>query len=295
MLGRPSEAIQKISDHLSVINQRLADNDREEYSELNNRYLERQGSVEQTRMELKRAYQLALFDTGKINAVLGNDALAFQQFMDALMSSPRAAKHVIDGLLHNIQSLIEKYSSDGSVPESVFQFIKGVMSTRGSGSESQKNVIFVVDYSGSMAGGKIRRAREGVLSVINAHMQDDDMGALITFSNEVKRMQGLIHKGSGGALVHAVERMTRPNGATALWDAIHSALQLHTNGRDSGRSKWIVVCTDGGHRSIASPAAFSMRSAKIININILLSVSRKCDGRHGPGLRRIFPHFGKRS
>jgi len=97
-----------------------------------------------------------------------------------------------------------------------------------------------------MAGGKIRRAREGVTSVIRKHLNDGvDRGAIIKFNSSVETLCKLTE--SKERMYKIVEKLRRPNMATALWDALGAAIQTLQKDsiQNSERDPWIVCVSDG--------------------------------------------------
>ncbi|MDP7111907.1 MAG: VIT domain-containing protein [Myxococcota bacterium] len=106
-----------------------------------------------------------------------------------------------------------------------------------------KDITFVVDTSGSMAGDKIRGAREALkfsLNSLNAH----DRFNVVRFSTGVEPFAGSLQSASPDNLARAqsfVERF-EALGGTNISDALDTALQ-HTP--QSGRPYYIVFMTDG--------------------------------------------------
>ncbi len=97
--------------------------------------------------------------------------------------------------------------------------------------------LLVLDTSGSVAGEKLARLREGVRAVLRGKNATDPVG-LVTFDQEI------VVRAAPGPDASVVERAiaaVRPAGPTALFDAIYSGTVLAS---DRGRSL-LVVFTDG--------------------------------------------------
>ena len=99
--------------------------------------------------------------------------------------------------------------------------------------------VLVVDKSGSMAVQPLLQAFQGVVGFVE-RMRDTDMGALISFEDEVKVLQELTT--SKPALFRAAEKLPPSRGATRLHDAIGTAARLLAG--ESGQ-RAIIFLTDG--------------------------------------------------
>jgi len=109
---------------------------------------------------------------------------------------------------------------------------------------------FVVDASGSMAGGRWRLAQEGIRNCLSQLSKIDFVG-LITFNDKVKVIDTDIKKDLKS---DAFFRMS-PGGGTALYDGIaqmvveatqaHITLTTKSQGSSLGVITYVVVLTDG--------------------------------------------------
>lgn len=209
---------------------------------------------EQERDELFQALQHTLKDAAIIQGCAqGDDHLALRYFMEALSCSPRSAPHVLNAIFQDLGRLVDRHRTDGTLPLSIIEIIDKELETMGQSSMLPKDIVFVVDYSGSMAGGKIRRARKGVLDVIAQQVTDIDRASVIMFNGRVETLTSHLIHGKSDELSRAVESLSSPNGGTALWDGIGTALgQLQDDQRGRGmnrqndnRDPWIICITDG--------------------------------------------------
>lgn len=107
-----------------------------------------------------------------------------------------------------------------------------------------KDVVFVLDTSGSMAdAGKIDKARSALLFGIR-NLRDGDRFNVINFAGEEHLMEeGLIRADRAGRTrgVEFVEKL-KPTGGTNINDALRAALRQFEN---SERPKMLVFLTDG--------------------------------------------------
>jgi Mg-chelatase subunit ChlD len=116
------------------------------------------------------------------------------------------------------------------------------------GGGAAKRVVFSLDYSGSMAGGKIRSALLNLETNLRDHINDDDQVALLCFNASVHVSLPLqIKKGRLDHLVGEVRKLCQPMGPTAFFDSVDHALGMLAQARtqDSHLSEWIVALTDG--------------------------------------------------
>jgi len=97
--------------------------------------------------------------------------------------------------------------------------------------------VLVLDTSGSVAGEKLARLREGVRAVLRGKGAKDPVG-LVTFDQEIRINAA---PSSDPAVVERALASVRPAGPTALFDAMYTGTLV---AGDRGRSL-LVVFTDG--------------------------------------------------
>ncbi len=107
-----------------------------------------------------------------------------------------------------------------------------------------KDVVFVLDTSGSMAGNKLNQAKKA-LSFCVENLNDNDRFELIRFSTEVEPLFNNFVDASPGNRAKAAEfiKDLKPIGATAIDEALRQALKLPANG--DGRPSAVIFLTDG--------------------------------------------------
>lgn len=106
-----------------------------------------------------------------------------------------------------------------------------------------KDIVFVFDRSGSMAGDKIRQAR-GALAYCLERLQPADRFAVLSFGTDVERLTDGLVEATPEALRAAGEKVAamEARGGTAIHDALLSAMALL---KDSRRLAMVVFMTDG--------------------------------------------------
>lgn len=258
VLGRYDEAAAKIGEQLEILRDRiLREEDLEEkLAEGAAKQVEGKRSRRKSRMdvrseqeqdELIQALQHALKDAAVVQGCAqGDDHLALRYFVEALSCSPRSAPHVLNGIFKEMGNLFERHRTDGRFPPALIDAVAEEAGKRGAQAALPKDMVFVIDYSGSMAGGKMRRARNGILSLMDDQLTALDRGSVIKFSASVDVLTPQLIFTADPALRREVNSLTAPRGGTALWDGIGAALdQLASQSIGQGREPWVVVVTDG--------------------------------------------------
>src|SRR5579859_5275372 len=109
---------------------------------------------------------------------------------------------------------------------------------------SPKDVVFVLDTSGSMAGGKLKQAKKALQFCVE-NLNDADHFELVRFSTEVEPLFGGLADASEKNRAKAGDfiKDLKAAGGTAIDDALRKALSLE-GGKD-GRPFVVIFLTDG--------------------------------------------------
>jgi Ca-activated chloride channel family protein len=107
-----------------------------------------------------------------------------------------------------------------------------------------KDVVFVVDTSGSMAGDKLRQAKKALAFCVE-NLNDDDRFEIVRFSTESEGLFEKLAAADEANRARAAEfvKGLRPLGGTALDEALRRALALREAGAD--RPFVVIFLTDG--------------------------------------------------
>jgi Ca-activated chloride channel family protein len=107
-----------------------------------------------------------------------------------------------------------------------------------------RDMVLVLDTSGSMRGVKMEQARKALKYVLN-NLGKQDRFALINFATTVNKYKEGLLESSPDQLDQARKWVDNleATGGTAINDALAAALELRTN--DAGRSFTVVFFTDG--------------------------------------------------
>lgn len=106
-----------------------------------------------------------------------------------------------------------------------------------------RDVVFVVDTSGSMQGEKMEQAKGALKYCLNS-LEKEDRFAVVEFSTSVRAFKDELAKADKNHIQEAVEWVDEltAKGGTAIDDALRAALQLRS---DDNRNFTIVFLTDG--------------------------------------------------
>ncbi|MEN9574203.1 MAG: hypothetical protein RL514_2058 [Verrucomicrobiota bacterium] len=110
-----------------------------------------------------------------------------------------------------------------------------------------KDVCFVIDTSGSMAGGKLEQAKKALAFCVE-NLNDTDRFEVLRFSTEVEPLFGEVLTASDANRKRATEfiKGLKPLGSTAIDDALRKALALFpARVAGAARTPTIIFLTDG--------------------------------------------------
>ncbi|XP_068576727.1 inter-alpha-trypsin inhibitor heavy chain H3a isoform X1 [Cebidichthys violaceus] len=114
-----------------------------------------------------------------------------------------------------------------------------------------KNVVFVIDRSGSMSGTKIAQTRDALVAILK-DLHEEDHFALILFDNKIATWRNSLTKATKENVEKAIAyiRKLRDNGSTNINDAVLRAVSiLERERRDKNlperSADMIILLTDG--------------------------------------------------
>ena len=102
--------------------------------------------------------------------------------------------------------------------------IKEALGSLRGASSPQKGVLFVLDYSGSMSGSRSRASVRGSIDLFDTEIKDRDTMGIVIFNTDSRTiLEPLAVKNNRSRIKQMLQRLTRPTGNTALWDAVAEA------------------------------------------------------------------------
>ncbi len=115
--------------------------------------------------------------------------------------------------------------------------------------EPKKVILFVIDYSGSMSGSRIKAAVNGAVRIFQKHVNPKDTCSVIVFNNESHIvLPPTLVEGNEDLIRSRLYSLRNPGGMTAVYDALGDALELAIGIRGSVQ-RWIILLTDGEDNS----------------------------------------------
>jgi hypothetical protein len=146
----------------------------------------------------------------------------------------------------------------------------------GEGAVRPKQVLFVLDSSGSMAKGKLDQARVALATCLEA-VRPDDLFNIVAFKDEYKMMNEEPVSGEGPSRERAVAwlRALRPGGGTQLLPALGATFEQPES---DAHHRMIVLLTDGAlqdRREVLEPLKQGLGEARLFVIGIGEDVTRE--------------------
>ena len=157
------------------------------------------------------------------------------------------------------------------------------------------NVAIVIDRSGSMAGEKLRKAKEAAIMAID-RLNSDDIVSVVAFDDTVRVLVPATKVSDKPAIDAAIERLG-PGGSTALFAGVSKGAQEVHKFLDRNRVNRVILLSDGiANVGPSSPAELGDLGGSLIkegvsvttiglgadfNEDLMTQLARKSDGNHG--------------
>ncbi len=105
-----------------------------------------------------------------------------------------------------------------------------------------KNVVFVLDTSGSMAGRKIEQAKEALNTVLSS-LNEEDRFNIITFSTFIEKYNATLENASKVSNARKFVNDIEAGGGTNIYEALDKAFQMLTKYKNE--NNFVLFLTDG--------------------------------------------------
>jgi tetratricopeptide (TPR) repeat protein len=216
-------------------------------------------------MELnsERAIAYSKKNLGVYHNAIGDTNSAKEYFLSAIEHAEDLDIRIIAS---SLSSLLAIYEKDGDIANAEEVERKLMEIQEG----ESRYISFVLDFSGSMAGSRIRDARKGVLNIYEDQIKDTDFVSLTIFSSRVIEVFKFNKKGDSRNEFHkAINDLLRPIGGTALYDAMGIAFNTIQN---LSNEQWIIVLTDGDDNSSDNfnPKSISKLAKNAVGVNLII-------------------------
>ncbi|HUU77040.1 MAG TPA: tetratricopeptide repeat protein [candidate division Zixibacteria bacterium] len=196
------------------------------------------------------------------------DVLSAKDYFKQALDSARLVNDVLleEEILERYQ-MVEKELGDQASEEEIRQMLQRI---RG-GATPQKTVQYVLDYSGSMSGSRARAAIRGSIDLLKTALKDKDVVGIITFFTRSHTILPFTPvRNNRKRITDMFSQLTRPNGNTAMWDAIADAIGNLDN--VGGTQRWLVLLTDGEDNSSSRTANDIKRLIKRLKYQLRLVI-----------------------
>jgi len=144
---------------------------------------------------------------------------------------------------HALRLLLKIYEEMGC--QAALHALSDTLGKTTRGVSREKDVLIVYDYSGSMSGGRHRRAMGSLQDIFYQHLNPDDEVGFIHFNHTVEVDVTLKAKSANEEKFRNLfMTLTSPLGGTSFFDALDTAMNELSKSK-SKREKWIIALTDG--------------------------------------------------
>ncbi len=223
-----------------------------------------------------RALAYARFNQGMYHRATGATDLAIEDFMQAVKLSEEIDVRVGMSSLKNLEELYRE-KGETQLADEISNKINNIAS-----SAKRKEVTFVIDTSGSMAGKRMTTARKGMIEIFKNQVGPKDIVRLIKFSSRVQELiPPTIKEGNERMILLTMNKLTRPTGSTAFYDALGKAFEELD--RTTALDSWLIALTDGDDNSskVYTISKLKKMARESVGTNlVIIGVGRLQDTEH---------------
>jgi len=214
----------------------------------------------------ERAMLYVTMNWGIYDRATGDLEKAKSQFLTASEKATDLDIRVVTTSLRNLQEIYEEEGNTDLASEIEERLNQVAQSTK------VKEVTFVLDYSGSMAGRRIRAAVDGMRNIFKGQINDQDKVSIITFdTNTTTHVEPRLKGEHIKEFMLTFDNLDRPYGATAMYDALGTAFANYLS-NPSSSTQWIILLTDGDDNSSKSYNAERVTDMAIESIGVNLVI-----------------------
>jgi uncharacterized protein YegL len=134
---------------------------------------------------------------------------------------------------------------------------------------SAKDVVFVIDVSGSMEGDKLKQAKEALRFGLTKTLNEDDRFNIVAFDTRIQALSSEMMQATRANIAGALSFVDKlvSNGGTNINEALVTAMKMF---QPSGRPQNLVFLTDGQPTGVTDPGMICLnaRSANHANARV---------------------------
>jgi len=188
-------------------------------------------------LELEIIQQALSFNFGIWHKKSGDLVNATTMLRRSLACMPHCNMYITKQALLALQEIAEGTNNDTLIPETrkvLDQLFPGL---------GAKSIMFLLDYSGSMSGSRIKAAVSSMLMIFDEYTHENDEIACVTFAFKPETIFSFQTKST--AQRNQLAQLVNPSGGTAFYDAISSAINMFAKSSRKANQQWLVALTDG--------------------------------------------------
>ncbi|MCY3414724.1 MAG: tetratricopeptide repeat protein [Candidatus Heimdallarchaeota archaeon] len=194
-------------------------------------------------LQSDRAIAHATINYGHYFRAIGNNDEAIAKYLDAIDLGEDLDVRIVIASLQNLKELYTEMGNSELADKVDKKLVKQ------SKKSIKKEISFVIDYSGSMSGRRIKSAVNGMRNIFDNQVNDDDFVSIIKFSDITSFVVRPLRKDESKDIFQsAFRRLNRPSGATAFYDALGLSIKEFIE-RPTSIDQFIVALTDGDDNS----------------------------------------------
>jgi uncharacterized protein YegL len=136
-----------------------------------------------------------------------------------------------------------------------------------------KQVSFLLDYSGSMAGSRINNAVDNIIHVFKTYINAEDSVSFSRFDHKLDLQFPMALKDEKRMHDKILACREEANGGTAFYDAVITTLSTFTSGVQSAAgatSDWLITLTDGGDCHSSNSLDHCITAVRRSNVNLFI-------------------------
>lgn len=138
------------------------------------------------------------------------------------------------------------------------------------GNGAAKNIIFILDISGSMSGSRIITCRTSVMDIVTEHLSSNDSVSLYTFNNLIEKVFFKIPSTEVDQIRNYIDNRTQTKSRTAFYDALFMAITDMKDDEMDNSNQWVIALTDGEDNCSKTTSEFIENYVRTHKVNLIV-------------------------